>query len=562
MYRKEKKTQSSSPFFLYLHRTNWLILSDTEFLSRNLVQMKKMTVKSSWGYSVLTLLFATGAFSQVKPARPNILFAIADDQSFNYVSAIGTKGIQTPAFDEVARKGILFTNAFVGAPQCSPSRAAILTGKNIWQLEEAGTHSSYFPKKLTVFTNILEKSGYLVGFTGKPWAPGNWKDAGWTQNPVGKEYNTKKFGRVPASGINKTDYFANFVDFYSKKEKGAPFFFWYGGHEPHRTYEEGSGLKAGKSPGEAAVPPFLPDADIVKSDLMDYALEIEWFDAQLGKMVAFLREKGELENTIIVVTADNGMSFPYAKANLQEYGTHVPLAICWPKKMPGGRVVKELVGLIDLAPTFLEAAEISGVPEMTGRSLCGLLYGGNALPGYTPRNYILTGRERHSHARPDNVGYPARAIRTSDYLFILNFKPDRWPAGDPAPLSASDTTAPDDEKSLWPGFHDIDNGPTKLLLIENQSKYPEFFRLGFEKRPEEELYNTREDPGCLKNLAGDTGHSILKKELRKKLEEDLKAQGDPRMTGNGDIFETYPRFGAMRNFPGFRENGKYNPKYR
>ncbi len=270
-----------------------------------------------------------------KSKQPNILFAIADDQSFPYASAYGKYGVKTPSFDKVAEQGVLFTNAFVAAPQCSPSRAAILTGKNIWQLEEAGTHGSYFPKKFTVFTDLLEKAGYSIGYTGKPWGPGNWSDAGWSRNPVGPEYNEKVFASVPASGISKTDYFENFKEFYSKKTDSSPFFFWYGGHEPHRIYEDGSGLKAGKEISSAEVPSFLPETELVKSDILDYAVEIEWFDTQLGKILQFLDEKGELENTIIVVTADNGMPFPSAKANLQEYGTHVPLAICWPEKLPG-----------------------------------------------------------------------------------------------------------------------------------------------------------------------------------------------------------------------------------
>ncbi|HVW62284.1 MAG TPA: DUF4962 domain-containing protein, partial [Puia sp.] len=109
---------------------------------------------------------------QAGDKRPNILFAIADDQSYPYASAYGTTGVRTPAFDRVAREGVLFNNAFAAAPQCSPSRAAILTGRNIWQLEEAGTHSSYFPKKFSVFTDALERAGYTIGYTGKPWAPG------------------------------------------------------------------------------------------------------------------------------------------------------------------------------------------------------------------------------------------------------------------------------------------------------------------------------------------------------------------------------------------------------
>lgn len=527
-------------------------------MPENLKQMQKRTSHLIGLVSVTTFAGVFLGSFQLKSAtvndkRPNILFAIADDQSYPYSSAYGTKGIRTPAFDEVGGKGVLFTNAFVAAPQCSPSRAAILTGKNIWQLEEAGTHSSYFPGKFPVFTDILEQSGYFVGYTGKPWGPGNWKDAGWSRNPVGPEYNSRKFDSVPASGISKTDYFENFRDFYSKKNAESPFFFWYGAQEPHRDYEEGSGLKSGKKLLDALVPPFLPDINLVQSDVLDYVLEIEWFDAQLGKMLRFLDEKGELENTIIVVTADNGMPFPSAKANLQEYGTHVPLAICWGKGITRQKVTDELVGLIDLAPTFLELAGVKEVTPMSGKSLSNLLFIQNDKKSEPFRNHILTGRERHTHARPDNVGYPARAIRTKDFLFILNFKPERWPAGDPAPENSG--------KSLEPGYHDIDNSPTKLFLMEKRDKYPQQFRMGYEKRPSEELYRIKSDPGCTQNLADDPKFQAIKKELRSKLENELSSQGDPRMTGKGDVFESYPRFGGMREFPGFNEKGKYNPKF-
>ncbi|MEL7586524.1 MAG: sulfatase [Prolixibacteraceae bacterium] len=488
-----------------------------------------------------------------KEKRPNILFAIADDQSYPYASAYGTKGIHTPAFDEVAKKGVLFTNAFVAAPQCSPSRAAILTGKNIWQLEEAGTHSSYFPKHFQVFPDLLEQNGYSIGYTGKPWGPGNWKDAGWSRNPTGPEYNSIQFNSVPASGISKIDYFENFKAFYSQKQADNPFFFWYGGQEPHRDYEEGSGLKSGKKLQDAVVPSFLPNFPVVQSDILDHILEIEWFDAQLGKMIRFLEEKGELDNTIVVVTADNGMPFPSAKANLYEYGTHVPLAICRPGTIPGNRVAEELVGLIDLAPTFLDLAGVTEIPLMSGQSLSGILLN-LSFPG---RQYILTGRERHSHARPENLGYPSRAIRTRDFLYILNIKPDRWPAGDPA----SGLSESNDEKSLWPGYHDIDNSPTKLMLIENRDQFPDQFRTGYEKRPAEELYDVSNDPGCTRNLADNPQFLNKKNKLRKQLKKELITQGDPRMTGKEDLFESYPRFGSMRNFPGFKERGTYNPNY-
>lgn len=497
--------------------------------------------------------------------RPNILFVIADDQSFPYASIYGTTGVKTPAFDEVARSGILFNNAFAAAPQCSPSRAAILTGKNIWQLEEAGTHSSYFPKKFQIFSDLLENSGYWIGYTGKPWAPGNWKDAGWKRNPVGPEFNSKKL-EPPTKGISNVDYFGNFVDFYNQKKEDAPFFFWYGSHEPHRIYEEGSAKRSGKQINKAFVPGFLPNDSIVKSDIEDYALEIEWFDTQLGKMIDFLRQKGELDNTLIVVTSDNGMPFPSAKANLMEYGSHVPLAISWPDKIRKGQTSDELVSLIDLAPTFLSIAGINNVPQMTGKSLVDILF--NKKNAADQRNYVLTGRERHSHSRPDDLGYPSRAIRTKQFLFILNCKPDRWPAGDPPPpgeekeAMQGEKGGDGDTKGIGLGYNDIDDpSPTKLLMIEKKDQWPDLFEEGFAKRPEEQLFDIKKDPACRHNLAAEPKYNSVKKELRAQLERLLKDQGDPRMLGYGDIFDSYPRFGLMRNWPGFKERGKYNQAY-
>ena len=518
-------------------------------------------------YLLLLLLFAILQTSckQITNSQaeglPNILFAIADDQSYAYASAYGTEGISTPAFDRVAREGALFNNAFVAAPQCSPSRAAILTGRNIWQLEEAGTHGSYFPKKYQVFTDLLEQSGYQIGYTGKAWGPGNWEDAGWKRNPVGNEYNDHVMEAVPASGINVNDYFTNFTSFYKQKSADSPFFFWYGCHEPHRTFEQGSGYRAGKKAEKQAVPAFLPDHDVVRKDIADYSLEIEWFDKHLGSMIRFLEEKGELERTIIIVTSDNGMPFPAAKANLQEYGTHVPLAICWPEKMKGNRLIDDLVSMIDVAPTLLEIAGIEPVPGMSGRSMLGLLLPEAVQSTYVPREFVLTGRERHTHARPDNLGYPARSMRTRDFLYVRNFKPELWPAGNPASDALEQEDSSKGFKAMDQGFHDVDASPSKSLLFEESKTYPDFYELAFGKRPAEQLYDLREDPFCTRNIAGDTAYSEVLSEMRNKLEHELSLQEDPRVMGFGDIFDSYPRCASMRNFPGFHKQGAYNPTF-
>jgi len=521
---------------------------------------------------ILLLIIVSGAFiftsnhsllapkSKTINRPPNILFAIADDQSFAHVSALGQDIFKTPYFDEVAKRGILFTNAFVAAPQCSPSRAAMLTGRNIWQLEEAGTHSSYFPKKFPVFTNALENTGYFIGFTGKAWDPGNFENAGWDRNPVGPEYNKRKFEKVPAKGIATTDYAANFNDFLNDKPSNKPFFFWYGSHEPHRGYEAGSGAKAGLKTTDATVPKFLPNDDLVKNDMLDYALEIAWFDKQLGEMIKMLEARGELDNTIIIVTADNGMAFPYAKANLQEFGTHIPLAICGPSINGSSRKVADLVGMIDLAPTIMDLAGVKHFDGITGKSLLPILHSKASGLVDPSRTYVLTGRERHTHARPDNLGYPARAIRTKQYLYIRNYTPDRWPAGDPASNKQIATDGTSSAKIIE-GYEDIDASPTKTHMIKESQSFPDLFALGFEKRNAEQMYDIIKDPYCLKDLSEDKKLITIKSSLKKILESKLKEQHDPRAEGKGDIFESYPRFGAMKSFEGFKERGKYNPAF-
>lgn len=472
--------------------------------------------------------------------KPNILFAISDDQSWLHTSSSGCKFVTTPAFDQIAKKGVQFTNAYAAAPQCSPNRAAILTGKNIWQLEEAGTHGSYFPKKFTVFTNLLDSAGYFVGYTGKGWGPGNFKDAGWSQNPVGKVYNDQKLAQRPSEGVSSIDYASNFTEFMKAKRKDQPFFFWYGCYEPHRKYEEGSGLRSGKKLDQVKVPGFLPDVEAVRSDFLDYGFEIDWFDRQLGKMLSYLDSIGELKNTIIVVTSDNGMPFPRAKANLYEYGVHLPLAVYFPGMKSLGEV-SGLISFTDLAPTFLEAAGVNIPSDMVGKSIIPLLKGDKD----SLHQAVFFGRERHSHSRPDNLGYPSRGVRESDFIYIRNFKPDRWPAG----------VGPDER--FPEGYYDIDNSPSKTVI--EMAGYERYLSWSVAKRPAEELYNVVKDPDCLNNLSDVL--SDRKEKLAEILMARLKSENDPRVKGNGDIFDSYPRFGAMRDYPGFKKKGEYNPDY-
>lgn len=481
--------------------------------------------------------------------KPNILLALSDDQSWRAAGAYGHPSIRTPAFDRIAREGVLFERAYCAAPQCSPSRAALLTGLNIWQLEEAGTQSSLFPAKFTVYPDLLEAAGYVAGYTGKPWGPGSWEDGGWRHNPAGAEFNARRL-IPPTRDISNCDYAANFRDFLDSRRDGQPFCFWFGCHEPHRNYEYGSGVRAGKNPGDCEPPGFLPDVETVRWDLLDYELEVEWFDSQLGLMIQLLEERGELENTLIAVSSDNGMPFPRAKANLYEYGSHVPLALRWGERLALGQVEERPTSLIDLAPTFLEAAGLPVPGQMTGRSLLPMLKTkeGGGGRGRGGAEAVLTGKERHNPARRDNLGYPCRAIRTREFLYILNLAPERWPLGDP------------------PGYycHTTMINPSKEYILEHREEpaIAPFFRRTYEKRFEEELYDVERDLACLNNLASNPEYREIVRSLRERLVETLTAQKDPRMLGYGDIFESYPHYQRPKmDFGGFLACGDYNPEY-
>lgn len=494
---------------------------------------------------VLTLLSSVAVQAG---ERPNILIAISDDQSFPHASAYGCKFISTPAFDRVANEGILFTHAYAASPGCSPSRAALLTGRHHWQIEHAGTHASSFPAKYRTFPEVLAEHGYFVGQTGKGWGPGNFKDDGRTHNPAGPTFQGAKIS-PPYKGISNKDYAANFQQFLKDKPDGQPFCFWYGAHEPHRGFEKGAGLKAGKRLEDVEVPSFLPDRPEIREDLLDYAVEIEWFDQHLGRMLDQLEAAGELENTLVIVTADNGMAFPRAKANCYDAGIHVPLAIRWGQGIQAGRTSADLVGFVDLTATIYDVTGVTppnGEAAISGQSLRNIFESSSAGIVDPARTAVFSGRERHSSSRYLNLGYPQRAMRTRDYLYIRNFRPDRWPAGAPRKLDANGGLGPQDG-----GYHDIDACPSLTCLIENQDdpEVGDYFHWAVDMRPEIEIFDLHADPGCLHNLANADGFEQTQADLTRQFEAVLQTTGDPRILNGGDIFETYPRYSGLRQFP-------------
>ena len=481
------------------------------------------------------------AQGQASSPRPNILFAIADDASYPHMSAYGTDWVDTPAFDRVAREGLLFNRAYTPNAKCAPSRATILTGRNSWQLEEAANHWPYWPDKFTSYIEALAGHGYFAGHTGKGWAPGIAEtDDGEKRHLVGQPFEQHST-EPPTEAISSNDYAANFRAFLERAPEDEPFVFWYGASEPHRTYEYGSGLrKGGKELSDIdQVPSFWPDTRAVRTDMLDYAFEIEYFDRHLQRMLETLEERGQLENTIVVVTADNGMPFPRIKGQEYELSNHLPLAIMWKGgiKSPG-RVIEDHVSFIDFAPTFLEVAgvrrEETTMQPIQGKALTDIFGSEEAGQVNAERDHVLIGKERHDIGRPNDWGYPIRGIVTDDYLYLRNFEPDRWPAGPPQT-----------------GYLNTDGSPTKTLVLESRKdpvireggqdlETERFWEQSFGKRPGEELYRIASDQENVDNLAEDEVYQGLKSRLKEQLFSELREQGDPRMFGRGHVFDEYP----------------------
>lgn len=458
--------------------------------------------------------------------RPNILFCIADDWGWPHAGAYGSKFVETPTFDRLAEEGILFRNCFTSNPKCAPCRASITTGRNSWQLGRGVDHFNRWPEQFITFPDLFMEAGYHVGLTGKGWGPGNWKDYR-EHNPAGPLYD-KYRTEAPGEGMSNRDYARNFIEnFLPERQEGQPFLFWLGTNEPHRGYEDGNGLRRGKKLEDVEVPAFFPDTKTVRSDLLDYAIEVEWYDTHVGRVIDHLEKIGELENTIVVMTSDHGMPFPRVKGQIYEMGYHLPLSVRWGNQVTAGRQVDDFINVRDFAPTFLEAAGIDIHSQMTGKSFVDVLKAKRSGIVDSSRNTMLIGKERHDLGRPNDWGYPVRAIRTKEFLYVYNFEPERWPAGNPET-----------------GYRNVDGSPTKSAIL---GSFNEYYSMSFGKRPQVELYRIVDDPECVENLAYNPENEALIEGLHKRLMGMLKEEGDPRLNGNAEFFDTIEYVGGNKH---------------
>ncbi|MBN1671039.1 MAG: sulfatase [Kiritimatiellae bacterium] len=504
--------------------------------------------------------------------RPNILFIFADDWgryagAYRQVEGDRTPNalLNTPNFDRVAREGVLFTNAFVPAPSCTPCRSSLLSGRYFWQTGlGAILQGAVWDASIPSYPLLLEQAGYHIGYTYKVWSPGTPRDAPYGADrtryaPAGTRFGRFSFvatehvaerGVEGAKAVLYDEVRRNFDAFLAARPPGAPFCYWWGPTNTHREWQRGSGKALwGLEPDDlkGRLPAFLPDVHEVREDVCDYLGECLAVDAGLGLLLARVEQLGELDNTFVVVSGDHGIpGFPRGKCNLYDFGCEVALAARWPGRIPAGRIVDDFVNIMDLAPTFLEAAGLDPPEGMAARGLMDVLRSEKAGQVDPERTFVVTGRERHvAKARAGNLPYPQRAIRTKGFLYIRNFEPDRWPMGDPKGLDNPATEPPPFEElehNTFVAYADLDASPSKAWMVHHrgEEQVRRLFEMGFGKFPAEELYDLAKDPYYMNNVAGAPAYQSIQRQLAERLMAVLKEQRDPRVAEPACRFERAP----------------------
>lgn len=499
--------------------------------------------------------------------RPNILFFFVDDWGrYASIYADKTKSslndvVQTPHFDRVGREGVVFNNAFMHVSSCTPSRASLTTGRYFWN---CGSHAFLHAgasdwsqatdpfSSMDKFPDLLRESGY--------YARKSQKTFDFQPSSAGREEKSvpstkyQRYGQYVSGADNESTRLKRIQEtldhprlemrrVLTGRPSSQPFFFVYGTINVHRPYHADSGKNLwGIDPEslKGRLPKFIPDVDDSRRDFADYLGEIQAADAMLGVMLDELEAADELDKTLVILSGDNGMpGVPRGKTNCYDLSVRAPLIARWPAGIKAGRRVEDFVSLVDVGPTLLEVAQLPIPSSMEGKSFHRQLV--SSVNGWVDptRDSVVVGRERHvDSAQAGNLPYPMRAIRTKDYLYIRNFKPERWPVGDPDNMESFSSWNDGDRHAKGP-FRDIDESLTKAWLINNRQN-PEaasIIKLAFNKRPSEELYQLSNDPDQMLNLAADPSHAMAKKRLSEQLESIMTKSNDPRLT---DAFDQLP----------------------
>jgi len=439
------------------------------------------------------------AAGQPEHKKPNVLVFITDDHSAPHAGCYDNKDIITPNLDKFAREGMVFWRAYVTCPQCSPSRASILTGRSPVCTMTTRFATPLHRSVITYPEYLIKEAGYYAGVCGRS----HHQDGPDTADahPIYKELNVGtmksrmqyvKTAGPDASGGGKHQ-IAQFYEFMEVRDKTKPFWLQLSFSDPHRPYT----APKVHDPESLSLPWHYPDTKGVREDFAAYYDEIHRVDGFFGRVLEYLDQNGLRENTIVIFLGDNGAAQFRGKGTLYEFGINVPLVIRWPGVVKPGGVCREIISLEDLAPTVMEAAGLRPKPDMTGISFLPILKGSPA----PTRKYAFAERGAHGHNPPtefDNVLDQGRVIVSKDYKLIYNCQP----ALKHAPVDFSEA----------PFFKEL------AAMHKNGRLDEKFVKLYFyNTRPLLELYDLAKDPREENNLAADKDYAGIKDALLKEL---------------------------------------------
>lgn len=425
------------------------------------------------GSASLLPLHSSFQFSRKKPADlPNIVFLLSDDQSQPDLGCCGNQAVRTPNLDRLAEEGMRFNRAYVTSSSCSPSRGSVMTGRSPHATGSSRLHIWTMPE-VSNLLSLLKEQGYHIGGYRK-----------LHQDNYKSEFDFFGDEEEPLES------------FFEKRPENKPFYLWFGSNDPHRPYEEGI-INQPHDPAKVQVPDFLPDTPEVRKDLALYYDYLTRFDNDCGKLLELLDKHGLSENTMVVMSSDNGMAFPRAKATVYEAGVKVPLLIKWPGQIKEGVVSEELVSLMDLTATWLDMAGISIPEKVEGQSLLPLFTGGD----YRPREHIFVGRNWH-----DNWA-PARAAIGKRYKLIQNYRLNT------GYLASLDILQSHSYKSIQK-LKNQGSLKDPLTWYENTTT------------PQQEFYDLKDDPGEWNNKSGNESMKSKIKELETALSDWMNSTHD------------------------------------
>ncbi len=445
---------------------------------------------------------APGLLHAQRTPPPNILFILSDDHSYPYLGAYGATWMSTPNLDKFAREGVLFERAFTAAPQCVPSRTALMTGRSP-VAARMGRFSSPLPPEMITAPEVLRTKGYYTGVCGRYFhldgAPAN--TAASTTEQVYEKYHMRTWkNRVDFLDIsNQLTTVRLFDDFLAKRPKERPWFFWINYNDPHHPWDANAGKV---DPAKVKVPGHLPDLPGVRDDLARYCGEIERADRSFGEAMDVLRKHGQEAGTLVLFMGDNGMAFPHGKGSLYDPGLNVPLIARWPGHVKPA-VTKTLISGEDLAATFMDAGGAALPKGVSGRSFYPLLTGGK----YEPREYVFGARLHHGGSAFDaqtkaSTFDLSRSVRSSKYKLIYNLTP---------------------QMEYWPVDSGQDAGWQQILAAHKAGTLkPEHEKAYFQRpRPVFEMFDLEKDPYELNNVAGQPEYKDAQQTLMAVMQEKI-----------------------------------------